>query len=231
MENILKENCTYKKEFQKRYVTVTRDNDSSFAFDILLEDLKERLSENKDNIYCIQTSNTRNYSNIFAHKWEKEYGNTYIDMSYYSIEFDDWKPNIIDVYEEDTWKTYDEIIEEWESYYNNNIWYVWISCEWYSQWDYDCYQFYFDKNKTTEEEIEEQFKWIKYLFTAEELSIKDTDEYLITITDSEWDIIESRIETEDDYTWWTINWDESYSEIEDQISKEYPEVEIIFNLD
>lgn len=230
MENIIKENCTYKKEFQKRYITVNRDYDSSFAYDILVEDLWNRLDEIKDNIYCIENSNTRNFTNIFAYKWEKEYGNTYIDMNYYTIEFDNWEVNIIDVYEENTWKTYEEIVDEWEKYFEDTIWYVWISCRWYSQWDWDEYYIYYNKNKITEQEIKEQFKWIKYLFTTEELYIKDTDEYLITITDSEWNIIESRIETEDEYTWWTINWDESYSEIEEQISKEYPEVEIIFNL-
>lgn len=222
MENILKENCTYKKEFQERCVTVTRDYDSSFAFDMLIEDLKERLSENKDNIYCIQTSNTRNYSNIFATRWEKEYGNTYIDWINYTIQFDNWEILISDCDNEN---------EEEALKFKDTIWIVEIDCRWYSQSDWDTYYIYYDKNKTTEEEIEEQFKWIKYLFTVEELSIQDTDEYLITITDSEWDIIESRIETEDDYTWWTINWNESYSEIEEQISKEYPEVEIIFNLD
>ena len=222
MKNILKENCTYKKEFQERYVTVTRDDDSSFAFDMLIENLKEILSENKDNIYCIQTSNTRNYSNIFATRWEKEYGNTYIDWINFTIQFDNWESLISDCDNEN---------EEEALKFKDTIWIVEISCSWYSQSDWDNYYIYFDKNKITKQEIEEQFKWIKYLFTAEELSIQYTDEYLITITDSEWDIIESRIETEDDYTWWTINWDESYSEIEEQISKEYPEVDIIFNLD
>lgn len=220
-DNILKENCTYKKEFQRRYITVKRNYDSSFAYDILVEDLLTRLDEVKDNIYCIENSNTRNFKNIFAHKWEKEYGDTHIDWINYTIQFDNWECIISDCDNEN---------EEEALKFKDTIWYVWISCRWYSQWDYDLYQIYFDKNKTTEQEIKEQFKWIKYLFTAEELSIKDTDEYLITITDSEWNIIESRIETDDTYDWWCIKWNESYSEIEKQISEAYPEVEIIFNL-